>query len=128
MAPKLSKEVVVKAVTQFLAEYSRTDHEHFMFSYNISIRNEMPEAVQLLSRHWYIFDSNNSIKEVKGEGVVGQQPIIKPNEEHTYQSYCELSSDIGFMWGNYLMRNLASQKLFEVKIPQFELITPSRLN
>jgi ApaG protein len=128
MAPKLSKEVVVKAVTHFLPEYSRTDHEHFMFSYNISIRNEMPEAVQLLSRHWYIFDSNNSIKEVKGEGVVGQQPIIEPNREHTYQSYCELSSDIGLMWGNYLMKNLATNKLFEVKIPQFELITPSRLN
>lgn len=128
MAPKLSKEVVVKAVTHFLPEYSRTGHEHFMFSYNISIRNEMPEAVQLLSRHWYIFDSNNSIKEVKGEGVVGQQPIIEPNREHTYQSYCELSSDIGLMWGNYLMKNLATNKLFEVKIPRFELITPSRLN
>ncbi len=128
MAPKLSRQVVVKAVTKFLAEYSRTDENHFMFSYNIYIRNETADPVQLLSRHWYIFDSNNSIKEVKGEGVVGQQPIIQPQEEHSYQSFCELSSDIGLMWGNYLMKNLATDKLFEVKIPEFQLITPSRLN
>tara|TARA_R100001015_G_C4616780_1_gene172988 strand:+ start:1471 stop:1725 length:255 start_codon:yes stop_codon:yes gene_type:complete len=84
--------------------------------------------VQLLSRHWYIFDSNGEYNEVKGEGVIGLQPIIDPGKSHEYQSYCNLRSDIGMMWGSYLMKKLSNEKLFEVQIPEFHLITPNRLN
>lgn len=100
----------------------------FVFSYTIEVKNQGELTVQLLSRHWYIFDSNSSYSEIKGEGVIGEQPIIHPGQSHGYQSFCQLKTDIGMMWGSYLMKETETGRLFEVAIPEFQLITPMRLN
>ena len=85
-------------------------------------------TVQLLSRDWYIFDSLNEPNFVSGNGVIGEQPILKPGQQFTYMSGCELFSEIGFMRGFYTFKNLLDNKLFQVYVPIFKLIHPPRLN
>jgi ApaG protein len=81
-----------------------------------------------MSRHWYIFDSNGAKREVEGEGVVGQQPIIEPGHTHEYVSGCNLKTDVGSMKGEYHMVRMLDNANFNVQIPEFYLIAPYRLN
>jgi len=100
----------------------------YLFAYRITIENLSTMPVKLLRRHWHIIDSNGSVREVEGEGVVGQQPIIQPGESHQYVSAANLRSDIGKMHGTYQMENLYNKKTFLVTIPEFSLIAPFKLN
>lgn len=124
----LTDNISVKVLPKFEKDHSSPVNDEYVFSYHIDILNDSNTTVQLLSRHWYIFDSNGHYAEVKGEGVIGQQPIILPGKVHSYDSYCNLKTDIGMMWGTYLMKEIESGKLFEVAIPEFQMITPMRLN
>lgn len=128
MSASVTHKIIVSAEAKFEPESSFPSKEDYLFSYHIKIQNNSNVAVQLLSRHWYIFDSNSQYHEVKGEGVIGEQPIILPGHYHEYDSFCSLQTDIGMMWGSYLMKQVDDNKLFEVKIPEFHLITPNRLN
>ena len=128
MSTSITENIVVTVETKFENGNSNPAQDDFLFSYHIKIQNQGNQAVQLLRRHWYIFDSSGTFNEVKGEGVIGQQPIILPNQIHEYESFCKLKTDIGMMWGTYLMKRVEDNKLFEVKIPEFQFITPSRLN
>jgi ApaG protein len=82
----------------------------------------------LLTRHWHIFDSTGSLKEVEGEGVVGVQPVIATDDKYEYMSGCNLRSEIGRMHGTYTMENLNTHKTFTVVIPSFEMQVPFKLN
>ena len=82
----------------------------------------------MLRRHWYIFDSNGEHREVEGDGVVGHQPVLMPNEVYEYESACNLTTDIGNMRGEYEMIRLIDKEKFHVEIPTFDLIAPQRLN
>ena len=84
--------------------------------------------MQLLRRHWYIVDSNADQKEVDGEGVIGVQPVIAPNEHYQYISGCNLKSELGKMHGTYLMENMNTRKRFEVNIPVFYMEAPFKRN
>jgi ApaG protein len=99
-----------------------------MFAYRITIENHSDYTIKLLRRHWYIIDSLFDKSEVEGEGVVGQQPLLEPGESHQYVSGCAIRSDIGKMYGTYLMEQQLDGKTFEVKIPEFKLIAPFRMN
>jgi ApaG protein len=99
-----------------------------MFSYKINIENLSDYTVQLISRHWYIFDSNGTHREVEGEGVIGVQPVIEPHENYEYVSGCNLKTEIGKMSGTYTFKRLVDNQLFEVTIPEFELLCPFKLN
>lgn len=128
MAKATTDDIQVRATPHFEASHSQADQGEYLFSYEIEIENAGSSAVQLLSRHWFIFDSNAQYSEIKGEGVIGEQPIIHPNNTHVYSSYCKLNTDMGMMWGTYLMKRVEDGKLFEVSIPEFQLIAPYRLN
>lgn len=128
MTKFLTDNISVNVLPHYEAKASNPSEGEYIFSYNIDIINNGNSTVQLLSRHWYIFDSNGHYSEVKGEGVVGQKPIILPGKSHSYQSFCHLRTDIGMMWGKYLMKETDSERLFEVSIPSFQMITPMRLN
>lgn len=93
----------------------------YVFSYQINIFNSLDIAVQLLDRKWNIFDSVGDHHTVEGEGVIGQQPIIKPNHTFTYASWCPLLSSYGYMEGYYTMLNLETNEKFNIIIPRFEL-------
>lgn len=128
MVAQITEGVKVSVETTYQPEYSNPANEHFMFAYKIQIENLSEYSVQLLRRHWIIFDSNGSKREVEGEGVVGLQPIIQPGQHHEYVSGCNLKTDMGNMQGTYQMKRLVDNELFEVKIPQFSLIAPFKLN
>ena len=99
-----------------------------MFAYHITIENLSSHPVQLLRRHWVIYDSSGSKRQIDGEGVVGLQPIIAPGEQHDYVSGCNLKSEIGYMEGSYQMLREIDGQVFDVHIPRFSLIAPFRMN
>lgn len=100
----------------------------FVHGYKVKITNLNSFAVQLLQRHWEIYDSIEGTRVVKGPGVVGQTPILKPEETFEYSSFCPLKSSIGQMKGFYKLKNLESQELFNAAIPKFHLNLPGILN
>lgn len=128
MVTAITQGVKISVETTYQDEYSNPENEHFMFAYRINIENLTDYTIQLKRRQWFIFDSNGTLREVEGEGVVGQQPILQPGDMHSYVSGCQLATDVGSMRGNYLMQRLADYSDFVVDIPQFELIVPYRLN
>ncbi len=99
-----------------------------MFAYRITIENLSEYTVQLVRRHWNIYDSIGLNKQVDGDGVVGEQPILAPGEMHQYVSGCNLKSDMGFMEGYYEMIREMDNSIFHVHIPRFNLIANYRLN
>ncbi len=127
-ANKVTHGIKISVETKFQSEHSVIEQHHYLFSYHITIANNSEYTVQLLSRHWDIFDSTGEKSEVDGEGVVGEQPILEPGEVFEYESACSLNSEIGKMSGTYLMERGIDKALFKVTIPEFELIVPNRLN
>ncbi|MEO6948474.1 MAG: Co2+/Mg2+ efflux protein ApaG [Ginsengibacter sp.] len=128
MITEISEGVTVSVETFYQPEHSNPVNELFLFTYRITLENNNDFPVQLLRRHWYIFDSNADLREVEGEGVVGEQPIINPSKKYQYISACDLRSEIGKMTGKYTMENCHNKKSFNINIPTFEMIVPFKLN
>ncbi len=128
MVAQITEGVKVSVETTYQPEYSNPANEHFMFAYKIQIENLGNYSIQLLRRHWVIFDSNGTRREVDGEGIVGLQPIIEPGQYHEYVSGCNLKTDMGSMQGAYQMKRLVDDEIFDVLIPEFSLIAPYKLN
>ncbi|MEK9770873.1 MAG: Co2+/Mg2+ efflux protein ApaG [Nitrosomonadales bacterium] len=123
----VDKKIKISSLTEFMPNYSSEKDNRYFFVYCITIQNQLEEKVQLLSRHWKIENSNGSIKEVKGLGVVGEQPIIAPGDSYTYTSATEIDSPVGSMHGTYTMET-NSGMTFEAEIPKFDLIMPRNLH
>jgi ApaG protein len=128
-------EVGVTVVTTYLPGHSKPELDQYAFAYTITISNESDVPVQLLSRHWIITDADSSVQEVRGEGVVGEQPLIPPGKSFRYTSGATLANPVGCMEGSYTMvrRNSDEQASsadghFEVPIPAFSLHTPTALH
>ena len=128
MVTQITKGIKISVLTSFEGTYFKNYKIHFAFSYHITIDNQSKDSVQLISRHWEIFDALNNKEIVDGEGVVGKKPVIKPGESHTYSSGCLLSSPIGAMNGFYNMINFTSTKSFKVIIPTFRFSAPFAIN
>ena len=120
--------IKISVETKFQNEHSLAEQNHYLFSYRITIENKSEYTVQLLSRHWEIFDSNNEHSVVDGAGVVGQQPILDSGEIFEYESACSIKTEIGKMHGTYLFERKIDKANFVVVIPEFLLIVPQRLN
>ena len=128
MITQSTSGVSISVEYEYQPEYSNPDNMHYMFAYRITIENISDHTIQLLSRHWDIFDSIGETKEVDGDGVVGLQPILAPGESHQYISGCNLKSEVGYMEGYYTMKREVDNYLFEVNIPRFNLIASFKLN
>jgi ApaG protein len=128
MVSKISEGVQISVETFYQADYSNPINHEFMFAYRITIENHNNFSVKLLRRQWYIFDSTGQYREVEGEGVVGIQPVIEPNKQFQYVSGCNLRTEMGRMYGNYLMENENTKTTFHVPIPAFEMIVPLKMN
>ena len=118
----------VTVSTFYEPDLSRPVLQKYVHSYRIVIANEGETAVQLLERQWYIHDSNGLMREVRGEGVIGKQPVIEPGQEHQYISQCPLMTDMGRMYGYYVMQRMGTDEQLEVDIPEFALIAPFKRN
>lgn len=122
-----SYNIDVEVETQYIADQSLPDQDHFVFAYTITISNSGDIPAQLLRRHWVITDANNKVQEVKGEGVVGEQPHLKPGESYRYTSGTMLETPVGTMRGSYHM--IADDGVeFDADIPQFTLSMPRTLH
>lgn len=128
MVSEITKGVKVTVETEYQPEYSSPRQFHYVFTYKVTIVNQSDHTIKLLRRHWHISDAGYVAHEVEGEGVVGQQPILEPGNDHQYVSGCNLKSGIGKMGGTYLMERILDGKTFEVSIPEFTMITAERLN
>ncbi len=119
--------IQVSVQVRYLAEQSDDVDERYVFAYTITLTNEGQHAVQLLSRHWIINDANNHVQEVKGKGVVGEQPVIGPGQSFEYTSGTVLATQVGTMSGSYKMQVVDGGE-FSVAIPQFVLSVPRVLH
>lgn len=128
MQTAITRGVKVSVETFYQPDYSSPISGEFAFAYRITITNQSEHAVQLLRRHWFIIDATGDQKEVEGEGVVGQQPILQPGFSYQYISGCNLRTEIGKMYGTYLMQRVSDGKMFYVTIPVFLLTANNKLN
>ena len=128
MYSAITNNIRISVFPEYDIKNSFPAENRFVFRYNITIQNLGNDAVKLHKRRWLIYDLGFGFTEVNGDGVIGEQPIIKPGEVYRYESYCPIKSDIGYMKGLYQMKRIDDQSFFEVQIPMFELITPCRLN
>ena len=119
--------IVVKAEPFFIGEKSSPEQKNYVFGYAITITNEGTIPAQLLQRHWLITDSNGKVQEVQGDGVIGEQPYLKPGESFRYTSGAILETPVGIMQGHYTMRSDEGDK-FKAVIPQFTLSIPRVLH
>lgn len=123
MFTKTTSGVKVTAIPRFLAEHSEPDDGHYVWAYTIEVENHRSTPVQLLSRYWNITDASGLVQEVRGEGVVGEQPVLQPGEAFRYTSGTSLGTASGVMMGSYSM--IASDaEAFDVAIPPFSLDSP----
>jgi ApaG protein len=124
----ISEGVEISVETFYQPDYSNPISGEYMFAYKITIDNHNSFSIKLHRRHWHIFDSNGTNREVEGEGVVGVQPTLSPGEKYQYVSGCNLHTEMGKMHGTYTMENLTNKKMFEVNIPVFEMIVPFKMS
>ena len=118
-----TRGVHVRVEPQFDPERSSPEQEHWFFLYTVTISNEGEETVQLLRRHWIITDGEGHVEEVRGPGVVGDQPVLRPGESYSYTSGCPLTTAFGFMQGTYQMVTGAGEE-FDAEVATFELSEP----
>jgi ApaG protein len=120
-------QVSISVQTEFIEERSFVEDNKYFFSYTVTIKNQGAKSVQLISRHWIINNAHNDRVEVKGEGVVGEQPIIKPGEIFTYSSGTEIDTPIGSILGSYQMETENGIE-FDAEIPEQKLNMPRTLH
>lgn len=128
MTFQISQGIKINVEVFYQPEQSNPLQQEHLFAYRITIENHNTFTVRLLSRHWYIFDSNGTRQEVEGEGVIGSQPYIEMEDSFQYVSGVNLVSEMGKMHGEYTMENQTTKELFKVMIPAFELIVPGKMN
>ncbi len=123
MYREITRNIEVTAKPSYLPEQSNPENGRYFWAYTIEIENQGEKTVTLLSRHWVITDGEGKIQEVKGDGVVGEQPSLAPGSSFTYTSGCPLTTPQGIMAGSYLFTTEEGE-LFPVKIPAFSLDLP----
>ena len=125
--PDKKHDIRVSARSAFIPEQSDPDRKRYVFAYTITITNRGNIAAQLLSRHWIITDADNQVQEVRGAGVVGEQPLLRPQESFEYTSGAAIATPVGTMRGTYQMVSDEGIK-FDVPIPEFTLAVPRVLH
>ena len=124
---EISDKIKIQAKSLFFPDRSNFENSIYFFAYNINIRNNSEEEVKLLARYWSIKDANGHIDIVKGDGVVVEQPVLKPNDSFKYTSFCPLKTAFGTMKGFYTFSNRNGDK-FKSEIPEFGLVAPNNIN
>ena len=127
MSNTLTRGVRIIVQPRYVADQSDPAASQYLFAYHITIRNEGTVTVQLLSRHWIITNGEGTVQEVRGPGVVGYQPTLKPGEEFQYTSGCPLDTPVGTMHGSFEMATESGEH-FDAAISPFRLAVPSVLN
>ena len=125
MFEQTTRSITVTVTPVFLDESSSPDDGRFVWAYHVRLENRGTETVQLLRRHWRITDALGRVQEVRGDGVVGEQPVLPPGAVYEYTSGTPLPTPSGVMEGSYQMQNAAGES-FDVAIPMFSLDSPAQ--
>ncbi len=125
MYSAVTRNISVSVEPFYLEDNSDPSESHYVWAYRVTIDNQSAAPVKLLSRYWHITDGMGRVEEVRGDGVVGEQPELDPGDSYQYTSGCPLPTPSGIMVGNYTMRNDKGE-LFEVDIPAFSLDLPGK--
>ena len=128
MSDTLTRGVRILIKPEYLADQSMPDADRWLFAYHVIVRNEGTQVVQLINRHWVITNGEGAVDEVRGAGVIGQQPELEPGAEFHYSSGCPLDTPVGTMHGEYEMRVVETDETFAAHIAPFRLAVPSALN
>lgn len=120
-------KIIVEATPQYIESQSSPNEDRYVFAYTITITNVGIIPAKLLSRHWLITDSNGKTQEVRGEGVIGEQPYLKPGESFRYSSGAMIETPVGVMQGKYLLISDSGEN-FKASIPKFTLSIPRTLH
>jgi ApaG protein len=119
----VTRQIEVRVAPKFLADRSSPENGYFFWAYTITLSNQGRETVQLKTRHWRITDAQGRLQEVRGAGVVGEEPLLKPGENYEYTSGVPLPTSSGFMVGTYGMVTETGET-FDIEIPAFSLDLP----
>ncbi len=126
MISKTTENIKVDVRVRYVPEQSQPDRERFFFAYQVTLTNMRDESAQLLSRHWIITNGRGQTEEVRGAGVIGEQPVLEPGASFEYTSFCPLTTATGTMRGFYHWAG-ADGAPFSVEIPEFDLIQPEAM-
>jgi ApaG protein len=125
MYTETTNSITVTVRPFYLEQHSSPDENHYVWAYHVKIQNDGAQTVQLRRRHWRITDSRGRLQEVRGPGVVGEEPVLKPGESFEYTSSCPLPTPSGFMVGDYEMETHGGEN-FLVHVPAFSLDSPDQ--
>lgn len=125
--PDSQNQIDVSVTSRYLPEQSQAEHNRFAFAYTVTLHNRGQQAAKLLSRHWLITDGDGRVQEVRGPGVVGQQPRLEPGAQYTYSSGTLMTTRVGFMQGSYQMQT-DDGATFDAPIAPFRLVIPGALH
>ncbi|KXS37246.1 MAG: ApaG protein [Halomonadaceae bacterium T82-2] len=128
MIEALSEAVHVDVVPQYRAEESSPAEQRYVFSYTITVHNHSSQSIQLLARYWRITQGSGQVREVRGKGVVGKQPMIAPGQTFRYTSRAVMEAPVGVMEGAYTCLDTAARRPFEVPIAPFRLAGPNQVH
>lgn len=120
-------QIDVSVTSRYLPEQSQAEHNRFAFAYTVTLHNRGQQAAKLLSRHWLITDGDGRVQEVRGPGVVGQQPRLEPGAQYSYSSGTLMTTRVGFMQGSYQMQT-DDGATFDAPIAPFRLVVPGALH
>ncbi len=123
----ITSGIKVQVVSKYIPEHTNPDIPRYFFAYWVTITNESETAIKLMDRHWEITDAIGKLKVVDGEGVIGKQPIIKPGESFSYNSFCPIETEFGMMTGHFQVKR-EDGHFIKIEIPQFQLISPFSIN
>ena len=126
MYSETTRAIKVTVRPFYLEQHSSPADSHYVWAYHVRIDNEGPETVQLRNRHWQITDSRGHLEEVRGPGVVGEQPVLAPGQSFEYTSSCPLPTPSGFMVGDYEMETRGGER-FLARVPAFSLDIPPQV-
>lgn len=125
--PDSQNQIDVSVTSRYLPEQSQAEHNRFAFAYTVTLHNRGQQAATLLSRHWLITDGDGRVQEVRGPGVVGQQPRLEPGAQYSYSSGTLITTRVGFMQGSYQMQT-DDGATFDAPIAPFRLVVPGALH
>ncbi len=128
MITGLTCGVKISVESLYRKDLSNVKNSMYFFNYRIVIENMNSYDIQLISRYWFIFDSLNPAKEISGDGVVGEQPVLVPGQKHVYVSGTDLHSEIGYMRGYYVFERQDTKERFRVAVPKFELFAKLKMS
>lgn len=124
----VTQGIRVSVLAQYVPSHSSPRERHFFFAYQVTIKNEGDEPARLVSRHWVIADNEGRVENVRGPGVVGEQPRLEPGQEHVYTSFCPLTTPSGSMRGTFQMIRDTAGGEFDAVVAPFSLFAPQLLN